>query len=126
MIAKLTDPWFDAQFYGNVSADARSHRNQGGNIEGAQGLFLWCPCGWMKPEFPVDGARPHGVLIPFANPRNAPPCPPNHGPTNKNEGKDRPRWQMSGTGLHDLTLQPSIDVGDPTCWHGYITNGEVS
>jgi len=37
------------------------------------------------------------------------------------------RWSVSGTGLEDLTLSPSIKVPDegPEHWHGYITNGEV-
>jgi hypothetical protein len=32
---------------------------------------------------------------------------------------------MDGTGLSDLTLSPSVDVGEPSCWHGFIRNGEV-
>ena len=120
---KLTDPWFEAEFYGE--ATVLSHRLQGNKIEGAQGLFLWCPCGYGKKEFPVEGARPHGVMIPFANPRNAPELPECHGPTSK-DGKHRPRWTMTGTGLEDLTITPSVDVGNNSCWHGFIKNGEVS
>jgi hypothetical protein len=40
------------------------------------------------------------------------------------------RWAPSGTGLDDLTLQPSIDL---TCggkypgqWHGWVRNGDAS
>jgi hypothetical protein len=33
------------------------------------------------------------------------------------------RWHVDGTGLHDLTLSPSVDCG---CWHGFITNGEAT
>jgi len=36
---------------------------------------------------------------------------------------------VNGTGLHDLTLSPSIFVGGGTpraCWRGFITNGEVT
>ena len=123
MIAKLTDPWFDAEFYGN--ATAKSHQLQGNKIDGAQGLFLWCPCGYGKELFPIDGGRPHGVMIPFSNPRNATQLPDGHGPTNK-DGKKRPRWTMAGTGLHDLTLTPSVDVGNDSCWHGFITNGVIT
>lgn len=38
------------------------------------------------------------------------------------------RWQVSGTGLHDLTLSPSVDCtpSNPNCWHGHIRNGEVT
>jgi hypothetical protein len=127
MIAKLTDPWFEAEFYGNVgkSGLGRDSWQRQDGIDGAQGIVLWCPCGYGKPEFPLDGARPHALIIPFANPRNAPPVPPDHGPVSM-DGSHRPRWQMSGTGLADLTLTPSVNVGNPSCWHGFITNGIVS
>jgi hypothetical protein len=130
---RLIDPWFDAEFYGSVKpcdADGRggSWRHQGDVIEGAQGLFLWCPCGFGRPGFPPDGARPHGLIIPFSNPRNAPPVPADHGPFGKDK-KTRPRWTMSGSCLNDLTLTPSVDVlggkDMASCWHGFITNGEV-
>lgn len=116
---RLTDPWFEAEFYGHVSSDRDSYQRQGSSIDGAQGVFLWCPCAYG------DDSRAHGLIIPFANPRNAPPCPPNHGPLAR-DGKTRPRWQMTGTGLHDLALSPSVDVGEPSCWHGHITNGVVT
>lgn len=32
------------------------------------------------------------------------------------------RWQASGE-FPNLTILPSVDAG---CWHGFITNGEVS
>ena len=120
---KLTDEWFDAKFYGRISDDGSFSYLE--SIEGAQGLFLWCPCGFNNPRYrEPNGGRPHGVLVPFANPRNAPPVPPNHGPMNK-EATHRPRWTMSGTGLNNLTVVPSIAVDSPNCWHGFITNGEV-
>jgi hypothetical protein len=121
--ASLLDPWFEAQFYGQ--ATDYSHREQGGELDGAQGLFLWCPCGYGRPEFPLEGSRPHAIIVPFANPRNAPVLPENHGPVSR-DGTKRPRWTMSGTGLGDLTLSPSIDVGTPSCWHGHIRKGEVT
>lgn len=128
---KLTDPWFEAEFYGNVFENRpcdgvncsvvsphthSGYSRQGSNIDGAQGLFLYCPCGY-------GSNKAHGLLIPFSNPRNAPPVPASHGP----EGRDgkRPRWTMSGSGLHDLTLTPSVAVGEPECWHGFITGGDV-
>lgn len=132
---KLTDRWFEAEFYGQVFKDRpctdphcavvspqpHTHSGwirQGARIEGAQGLFLWCPCGYGTDKC-------HGLIVPFANPRNAPPLPPNHGPISR-DGKARPRWQMTGTSLADLSTQPSIAVGEaPECWHGYITNGDV-
>jgi len=121
----LTDPWFAATFYGNVSADDRS-RQEIPSIDGAQGVQLWCPCGYGDPRYPLSGGRPHMLMIPFRNPRNAPPCPENHGMLQKgNHDAPRPRWVMSGTGLADLTVHPSVDVGDPSCWHGWIQGGEV-
>jgi hypothetical protein len=132
-MARLTDPWFEAEFYGN--ADSESYRLQGATIEGAQGLFLWCPCGYGKVDvkgkerYPLDlslnKGRPHGVLVPFANPRNAPTLPPEHGPHSRGDKSVHPRWHMEGSSLEDLTLTPSIAVGDPECWHGFITSGEV-
>lgn len=32
-------------------------------------------------------------------------------------------WQHTGEFPETLTLKPSINAG---CWHGYITNGEVT
>lgn len=113
---RLTDPWFEAEFYGNASA--HTHHRQGDNIEGAQGILLFCPCGYGTD-------RAHGLMIPFANPRNAPLPPRDHGPCTRNNSDEHPRWTMSGSGLHDLTLTPSVDVGNDSCWHGFITNGEV-
>jgi hypothetical protein len=79
---------------------------------------LWCSC-----SFGNDG-RAHGLIVPFANPRNAPVVQNNFGITSR-DGKTKTRWQVSGTGLSDLTLSPSVDVGEPSCWHGHITDGEV-
>lgn len=113
----LTDPWFEAEFYGK--ADGRGLARQGASIDGAQGLFMWCPCAFGNDH------RAHGLIVPFANPRNAPELPAEHGPLSR-DGGHRPRWQMSGEGLGDLTLSPSIDVGEPSCWHGHISGGLVT
>jgi hypothetical protein len=124
MIARLTDPWFKAWFYGNVQAADANGRGESFHrqptIDGAQGIVLYCPCGYGKPD-----EHAHDLLIPFANPRNAPPCPESHGPFSR-DGKTRPRWTMTGTGLDDLTLTPSVDVGKTSCWHGFITDGVVT
>lgn len=121
---RLVDPWFEARFYGRCSPDGGTTEYLD-SIDGAQGLFLWCPCGYGKPEFPLENGRPHGVMVPFANPRDAPPLPANHGPTSRDDPTRHPRWTMNGTGLSDLTCSPSIAVGKPECWHGYITDGIV-
>lgn len=40
------------------------------------------------------------------------------------------RWEVSGTGLDDLTLNPSVDLSCggkyPGQWHGWVKNGEVT
>ncbi len=125
MIARLDDPWFDAEFIGKVSPDSQSY-SRIPSIDGAQGVFFWCPCGYGKPEFPLDGGRPHGCLVVFSNPRNAPEVPPGFGPHSRKDTKTHPRWHMSGSSIHDLSTEPSIAIGDPECWHGYLTNGEVT
>lgn len=134
MRARLVDPWFEAEFIGNIATDSKSYRRQGASIEGAQGLLLWCPCGYGKAEYPLDGGRPHACLIPFANPRGAALCPPAFGPVARKHKPDspdvHPRWTMSGDGLENLTITPSVDVGgdEPgsSCWHGFITAGVIT
>lgn len=125
MIAKLTDPWFEAQF--TTETTAQGHRYID-TLQGADGIFFWCPCGYGKPEFPLEGGRPHGVLVHFANPRGVPVAPANAGSRNRSGAPSR--WTVSGTGYADLTLTPSVDVGGAegtqSCWHGFITNGEVT
>lgn len=137
LLALLTDPWFEARFYGGAFEDHpcdgvdcilvdkdKPHNHSGfrfvDSIDGAQGLWLYCPCAFG------DDRRAHGLIVPFANPRNAPPLPPNHGPVNS-QGQ-HPRWQMEGAGLADLTVSPSVLVGTPgvdECWHGFIQGGII-
>lgn len=129
---RLTDPWYDATFVGDITPEGSFRRLPG--IEGAQALLLCSPCcyGWEQ--------HCHYLIIPFLNPRNAPPVPPNFQPA--------PCWTMTGTGLHDLTISPSVDcqVEKPEhveahrkaglgpgecypgrkCWHGHIVCGEVT
>lgn len=118
----LTDPWFEAQFV--TESTAAGHRFHP-TLEGADGVFLWCPCGYGKPEYQGEGGRPHAIIVLFANPRGCPVPPPDAGMRNKNGGPN-PRWTMSGTGLHDLTLAPSVDIGNPSCWHGWVQGGVVT
>jgi hypothetical protein len=137
-VPRLIDPWFQAKFYGDVTATGWRHVHEDGasmTFAESQGLFLWCPCGFGlldkagKELYPLDLSlqlgRPHGVLVPFANPPSGVPLPTDHGPVGR-DTKTHPRWTVSGTGLHDLTITPSIAVGEnPECWHGFITAGEV-
>jgi hypothetical protein len=122
-LGRLDDPWYDAQFLSHTTANG--HRAQD-EIDGADGVLFWCPCGYGKPEFPLDGGRPHAVIVSFANPRGCEPAPPDAGSQSAHGGPSR--WTMSGTGLHDLTLSPSVDVGSKNskCWHGWIKDGNVT
>jgi hypothetical protein len=123
---RLVDPWFEAEFIGGITEAGSFHRLP--SIDGAQAVFFYGPCGYGE----TDGT--HAVIVPFANPRNAPPVPAGFVP--------KYRWQMSGSALHDLSLSPSVNCavgpGSPEhnlkpgecrpgrqCWHGFITNGEV-
>lgn len=121
MAKRLLDPWFGAHFIGEIDPDLSYHWID--SIDRAQGIFLWCPCGYGKAEFPLDGGRPHGILLPFSNPKNA-PVPPDD--FNRQKDGRTPRWHIFGTCLDNLSLSPSIAIGKPECWHGYITNGEIT
>ena len=117
----LTDPWFEAKFMKNTPARGWEETDQ---LDGADGVWFWCPCGYGKPEYPLDGPRPHGVIVSFSNPRGCAPAPADAGSQSRNGGPSR--WQMSGTSLADLTLLPSVDVGTPSCWHGWVQGGVVT
>ena len=119
---RLTDPWFRALFISDVDEYGSFHHGKVTTRAEAQGIMLWCPCGYGKPEFPLDGGRPHAVIVPF----RGIVVPENFGPLSTgNLTGPRPRWDASGTDLNDLTVIPSIAVGSPECWHGWIRNGEV-
>lgn len=124
--APLSDPWFEARFYGYITASGYRHAHEDQRplaFAEAQGLQLWCPCGYGDPRYPLDGGRPHAIIVPFRNPPSGVPVPADHGPVGF-DGRTRPRWEVvRGAGLHDLTLDPSIDSG---CWHGHVTDGRIT
>lgn len=90
----------------------------------ADGVMFLCPTCFRKNNGPIGT---HVVIC------WSPSVPQTTSPTGG-------RWPMTGTGLDDLTLTPSIMVpSDPpdapeSCWrpyrhdewHGWITNGEVT
>lgn len=78
----LTHPWFEAHFIGQIGPDDSLRRLP--SIDGAQGVMLVSPC-----AFGVD-EHAHSVVVPFANPRGAPPVPASFLPRSA-------RWQMSGS-----------------------------
>ncbi len=81
---RVTDPWFEAEFIGQVNATSGSHRRQGGELAGLHDLTLTpsINCQAEKPEH-VEALRAAGLKV----------------------GECR-------TGR--------------MCWHGFITNGEVT
>lgn len=79
----------------------------------AQGVRFLCPKCFVE-----NGHRPegvHSIVCWFAN--KGVPAEKIPGPA---------RWPATGTGLHDLTLTPSILLLGGCAWHGFITNGEVT
>ena len=77
-----------------------------GKAEGmadAQGILFLCPACVNK-----DG---HSLLVWFAD-RGVPA-----------EALPAPRWKATGTTFEDLSLSPSVNAG---CWHGFVTNGEIT
>ena len=37
------------------------------------------------------------------------------------------RWDMTGTGIADLTLSPSVNLEPHGCqWHGWVRNGDAA
>jgi uncharacterized protein DUF6527 len=78
----------------------------------AQGIRMRCPV-----------CRDHGLAVAFAGRGVL----DHHGSHDRNGNPSR--WQVSGSGFHDLTLHPSVDLTGPQrpgCWHGWIKNGEVT
>lgn len=123
MTILLSDLWFEAQFTTKTTKEGHWCID---TLDGADGLLLWCPCGFGKAEYPLDGPRPHGILISFANPINSPIVPQDAGSQSRRDANGQrhtSRWIVSGSGLHDLTLSPSVDVN---CWHGHIINGVIT
>jgi len=63
-------------------------------------------------RFECPQCRDHQVLVWFRN-RDVP----------LTETPGPGRWAVSGTGIDDLTLSPSVNVAG--CWHGFVQNGEI-
>jgi hypothetical protein len=105
----------DACFVANATEES-FHEQEG--IDGAQGVMFVCPL-----------CKSHSVLCWFKNPRNATAVPPKMEP-------GPGRWDASGTGIDDLTLNPSVNLDvhptvpddglKPCRWHGWVKNGEAA
>jgi hypothetical protein len=85
----------------------------------ADGLWFDCPKCWAAWKAGAERG-PHAVLIWFEG-RGAPAH------IGKNSKGERVRWNIvSGTGLDDLHLSPSILLeGDGCGWHGFIGHEDV-
>jgi len=73
-------------------------------LANAQGVLFGCPA--------CKGAASHSILCWFRG-RGVP----------DSETPGPGRWDVSGTGLDDITLSPSVNVNG--CWHGFVRNGEI-
>lgn len=82
----------------------------------AQGIEIDCPvC--------KGPGKSHRIHVPFKDRGIL-----DHQGTHDSNGRPT-RWSIvSGTWFTDLTLSPSIDCtkSNPKCWHGFITNGEIT
>lgn len=81
-------------------------------FEQAQSIWFQCPV--------CRGARGHHVLVSFAGRGLA----DDQGSQNRDNKPSR--WRVSGTGIDDLTLEPSVDCTPGCPWHGWVRNGEVT
>lgn len=89
--------------------DATHFHMEGVSFADADGVMFLCPQCYAKNGGDVGT---HSVLVWFAG-RKAPP-----------DVEPSPRWAVSGTGLDDLTLNPSINC--PGDWHGWVRNGDAT
>ena len=84
------------------------------------------PANWHGPflaygiEFdcPTCGHRLAVHFLPWINPDRL--------PTEGDFAYGQLKWQRTGDTFETLSLQPSIDFGAAGCWHGHITNGELT
>jgi hypothetical protein len=109
MSRPLTD--FEPQFLRHEIRDGREVHVDVDKLDDAQGVMFLCPvCSARN-----GGADAHGVLCWFRDcgvPDEAEPGPA--------------RWLVSGAGLGDLTLSPSVMLLSGCGWHGFITGGQVT
>ena len=100
------------------SPDGTQHYAPGDTPKRIGGISFDCPthtkhcptCGNLTPQS-------HRLVVWFNNPTDG--LPPEHSAEH--------RWTRSGDTFETLSLTPSINaqMADPTCWHGFITNGEI-
>lgn len=117
-ITLVNDPALGIAGGTHVERQMRSFFNDVETLADADGIMFLCPKSFAENKGPVGT---HSVLVFFEGSRVPLDC--------KDLGRDShgnpARWKASGTGLHDLTLTPSILEGGSDCWHGFVTNGEA-
>lgn len=86
------------------------------SIAEAQGIDFLCPKCFLENGGPVGT---HMCEVTFEG-KGVPDEQGSHNASGKPS-----RWGVSGTGIEDLTLWPSILLIGGCNWHGHITNGEV-
>lgn len=85
---------------------------EGIDINQAHGLIFICPKSRAA-------NKDHYIQVYFVGS----PIPSRLG---KNKDGKTVRWERQGTGIDDLSLQPSIQEEDDYCrWHGHITLGDA-
>ena len=87
----------------------REHLSTVTSLQEAQGIMFQCPLCYQR--------NGHFIQVTFADRGVADP----YGSQNS-EGRPS-RWTVTGTGMEDLTLRPSIWLKNSCGWHGYVTNG---
>jgi len=107
---KLTD--LDAEFLQYHETDNRVFHRHKDTMEDANGVMFLCPKCFKE----NGGARGTHSIICWdpSVPLHAKPGPG--------------RWNMVGTGLHDLSLvagSSSVLLTDGCKWHGFVENGVV-
>ncbi len=79
-------------------------------FDDAQGVFFLCPkC------YAANGGSVGTHAVICWSPKAPATIPP--GPA---------RWTMTGTGLDDLSLSPSVQLTSGCMWHGFVTDGKAT
>lgn len=103
----------DPSFVRYLEEDGHIYYKHEPKLEDAQGVEFLCPKCFITNNGPIGT---HSVICWFRDrgvPDGAEPGPG--------------RWHVeSGTGWHDLTLAPSIQLHGGCAWHGWVKNGHAT
>lgn len=110
-MAKLSD--LEARFLKYAPRDGKEFLEKVDSIAEADGVIFLCPKCFVENKGPVGT---HSVLC--WSPKVPPTLNPKPG-----------RWNLVGTGLHDLSLvagSSSVLLTAGCRWHGFVRNGDAS